>query len=213
MRFENSMREQVWVRYFYPSGSTHEVTRHRAALAPHAEPPGRLADGFDFAVLTAVTTWANVDEPVLRWISTLPPIFDPNAGPRLALPTVTPQPVAEPALSGLDSYEVDESLKRLSSAGFIDGKRHGHSQGCEWRELRLTAKGLQLVDQWPNFDQAASAVGMQLALSLLADDATDSETKSAVKRSAGAVGNLADAILKGTLSGVATEVGRDAGGS
>jgi hypothetical protein len=154
--------------------------------------------------------WADVDGRVLGWVQMLPPTFDPTLGPRLPLATVNPQTVTVPALSGMDSRQVDASLQRLCREGFIDGRRHGHSQGCEWRDLRLTAKGLQLVDEWPNFDQAASALGMHLALGMLAEGAADSDNESTLRHSAAIVASLGDAVLKGTLRTVATETGRNA---
>jgi hypothetical protein len=164
-----------------------------------------------FAVLSGVgNLWSDVDERVLDWVRTLPPTFDPNAGPRLPLATVQPQPVTVPELSGMDSRQVDDSLQRLTTEGFVAGRRHGHSQGCEWRDLRLTAKGLQLFDEWPNFDQAASALGMHLTLGMLADGAADPDDKSALRRSAAIAASLGDAVLKGTLRTVATEAGKDA---
>jgi hypothetical protein len=61
-----------------------------------------------------------------------------------------------------------------------------------------------------SFDQAASALGMHLALGMLAEGAADSDNESTLRRSAAIVASLGDAVLKGTLRTVATETSRDA---
>src|SRR3954451_267950 len=69
--------------------------------------------------------WYVVDERVLRWVLSLPSTFDPSDDPRLNLEQVEPKPVQVPELEGLDSEQVDDSLRRLRSAALIDGKESG----------------------------------------------------------------------------------------
>lgn len=159
-----------------------------------------------------MTLWADVDERVLRWVLSLPATFDPTQNPPLHLPTAAPEPAPVPDLDGLDTRQVDDSMRRLQSGGLIAGKPSEWSAGCSWMDLRVTAKGLQLFDEWPNFDQAASAIGMHLALGELAKAAPDQDTKSALERTRAVVAGMGDAVIKATLQSIAADVGGDVAG-
>lgn len=145
------------------------------------------------------TLWERVDEPVLRWVATLPTVLE------FALVELQiREPVEE--VGSLDSRTVNESLRRLQSHYLIDGEEHQTTHHSTWSKLRLTALGLIVVGEWPDLDRVASAVSLRRLLLSAAEDAPD-EAKTALRRAAGAVARVGDDVLRDVIADVAGSVG------
>jgi hypothetical protein len=146
------------------------------------------------------TLWERVDERVLRWVAALPPAFENDS--ILDFPTRPPRPF-EP-ITGLDTQEVGEALRRLYEAGFIGGKNDYDS----WYDLRLAPRGLVLLGEWPDFELAASAAALHNVLRAVAEQAPEAE-RDAIVRAAGVLGRTVDDVVRGTLADVAHAGGED----
>jgi hypothetical protein len=148
------------------------------------------------------TTWSEIDEPVLHWL--LARDEDEGWTGRLQLP-LRPQPEPRPEIGpALDSRQVDEGLHRLLDHGLIDGERTDAGY-ARWTRLRLRARGLILLGEWPDLDSVASFNGLQALVAILAEQATNYEDQSALRRTAGAIGRLGEGIVESTITSVATE--------
>lgn len=145
------------------------------------------------------TTWDAVDEPVLRWVQSLPPsmetseLFDLHAA-RGSSP-----------IEGLEPGEVDAALQRLVGYGFVAA--NSDDFGLWWR-LRLAPAGLRYFGEWPDVENAVSAATLRRVVRELADQAP-AEQQDAVTRAAGVIGRTADGVLRGTLSEIAHAAGGD----
>jgi hypothetical protein len=147
------------------------------------------------------TLWERVDEPVLRWVATLPPVME------FALVQLEiREPVEE--IDGLDSRTVNESLRRLQSHHLIDGEEHQTTHHSTWSKLRLTALGLIVLGEWPDLDRVASAVALRRLLLGAAEEAPDSE-KAGLRRAAGAIARVSDDVLRDVITEVAGSAGED----
>jgi hypothetical protein len=155
--------------------------------------------------VTEQTLWERVDEPVLRWVATLPPSF---AMEILAFEVATPEPFA--LIPGLNSRDVHESLQRLASHRLVDGVEGPPLQSVTWSKLRVTAFGWIVLGEWPDLDRVATAASLQRLLRVLADDAPEEE-RDALKRAAGVVSRTADEVLRATAADIAGTVGREVG--
>jgi hypothetical protein len=149
-----------------------------------------------------VALWDEVDEPVLRWVRGLPPVFEQNRTYEMA----TRDPVPCEHIAGLRSDEAHDGLRRLADAGLIDADCTEYVSGAKWYGLRVTAGGLMVVDEWPDLDRVASVTGLQLLLQQFAESA-EPEDKPVLRRAIGAVGRLGDELVKGTLKSVAGSAG------
>ena len=151
--------------------------------------------------MAAATLWERVDEPVLRWVASLPPsrTQDPFTFP-------TSEPVPFQPIDGLDTREVTESLHRLWAHGLIDGDEGPPVGEVDWSELRLTATGLVVLGEWPDIDRSATAASVHAILARLAEAADDPEVRGFLLRAAGYAGGLAD----GVVQDLARAVGRGA---
>lgn len=147
--------------------------------------------------------WDEIDEPVLRWVRSLPPVFDQDRTYEMA----TREAVACEHIAGLQSDQVHEALQRLRGAGLVDGQTTEYVNGAKWYDLRVTAAGLTVMDQWPDLDRVVSVAGLQLLLQQFADSATNNEDKGRMRRAAGAVGRLGDELVRGTIRGVGGSAG------
>jgi hypothetical protein len=157
-------------------------------------------------VSRAPTLWDRVDEPVLRWVASLPPTLAPDRS-LLELEIRDPEPF-EPN-PNLNSAEVHESLKRLVSHGLVDGKATDFMQSTTWSRLRVTAFGLIVLGEWPDLDRVATAAALHRLLRALADNAPE-EDRSALRRAAGVIGRTGDEIVRGTAADIAGTLGREA---
>src|SRR4051812_32993505 len=125
-----------------------------------------------------MSTWSDVDEPVLRWVGSLDSTFLPQPiGFRLGLRDGIEDPSEE--VPSLSSELVDESLRRLLDHGLISGRRKEAIGFADWARLRITGQGRQVLGDWPDLDRVASVEGMQLLLDALADEAKDPPTRTA----------------------------------
>ena len=152
-----------------------------------------------------MTTWSEVDEPVLRWLADFGPTFIPQGWQfQFAL-----RDYAEPAeeVEGLTSEQMDQALTRLFDHGLIDGRRTETIGYSIWTRLRVTALGLQLLGEWPELDRLANAEGLRLLLTALADQADTPEEGKALRRTVGVLSKLGDQIVEKTLNDVAGEAG------
>lgn len=150
------------------------------------------------------TLWERVDEPVLRWVASLGSPFEVDV---VKLPSRDPQPF-EP-VAGIDTLEAHDSLMRLCSHGLIDGDQSGTVGYRTWVKLRITARGLIVLGEWPDLDRVVTAAGLHGLLTAISEDAPEG-VRSSLRRAAGVVGRTADDVVRGTAVGVARTLGREA---
>jgi hypothetical protein len=153
--------------------------------------------------VTEGTLWERIDEPVLRWVAGLPPSFEMELHD---LELREPEPFE--ALPGLTSQDVHEALLRLQSYGLIDGVEGKPMRSATWSRLRVTAKGLIVLGEWPDLDRVATAAGLHRLLRALAEEAPE-EQRGTLVRAAGVVSRTADAVVRGAATDVAGSVGRE----
>lgn len=152
------------------------------------------------------TLWERVDEPVLRWVATLPSSL---AMEIRAFGVATPEPF-DP-IPGLNSRDVHQSLQRLRSHRLVDGIEGPAVQSVTWTKLRVAAFGWIVLGEWPDLDRVATAASVHGLLRALADDAPE-QVRSALVRAAGVVSRTADEVVRGTAANVAGTVGGDVAG-
>jgi hypothetical protein len=151
-----------------------------------------------------MTKWDEGDEPVLRWVFSLPPTFDTHE--ILEFPTSEPEPFGP--VEGLDTRTATESLRRLHGYGLIDGRNSGWFGGEGWTELRVTALGLIYLGEWPDLDLVATASMIHHLLRAAANEAPEEE-RAALVRAAGIVGRTVNGVVRDTLTGVAGSAGKE----
>jgi hypothetical protein len=150
------------------------------------------------------TVWERVDEPLLRWVASLPPSL---VAELVNLEERQPEPF--PHVEGLDSRETNDGLYRLVSAGLIDGLDARSMASTTWSRLRVTARGLIVLGEWPDLDRVISAASPTTLLRRLAEEAPE-EHKSALERTAGVLSRTADDALKGTAAEIAKTLTKEA---
>lgn len=150
------------------------------------------------------TLWDRVDEPVLRWVASLPPSLSMESHD---LEVRTPEPF-DP-LPGLSTGEVHESLKRLVSHGLVDGRDAAFMESSTWSKLRVTASGWIVLGEWPDLDRVATAASIHRLLHDLAEEAPEAE-RGALRRAAGVVSRTADEVVRGTAADIARTIAREA---
>jgi hypothetical protein len=150
------------------------------------------------------TLWERVDEPVLRWVATLPSSLEMEIH---ELKLADPPPFE--AVEGVTSRDVHESLQRLASHGLISGSESPAMQSTDWSKLRVTAHGWIVLGEWPDLDRVASAASVHTLLRALAEEAPE-EKRQALVRAAGTVSRTTDEVVRGTLTDVARTIGREA---
>jgi hypothetical protein len=149
-----------------------------------------------------VALWDDIDQPVLRWVRGLPALLEQDRTYELAVR----DPIECEEIPGVRSHEAHASLQRLLGVGLIDAGCTEYVSGAKWYNLRVTAQGLAVLDEWPDLDRVASVAGLQLVLQQFAATADDDD-KSVLRRAAGAIGRLGDDLVKGTLKSVAGGAG------
>jgi len=152
------------------------------------------------------TTWTTVDERVLRWVLAQLPTLEQPSEIR-DYPTREPQPF--PEIEGLDTRQVSEALYRLKSHGLIDGGEDDMGRMVLWWRVRVTARGLQVLGEWPDLDCIASAVSIRNVLLELAGDAPAEEQK-ALKRAAGLLGRTSAEVVRDALAELSSDATREA---
>jgi hypothetical protein len=152
-----------------------------------------------------MSTWDEVDERVLRWL--FEQDSNPDWGGRTDNLVLRPAPEPQPAFAGdLDARQVDEALTRLQGYDLIAGERGATTHHAYWSRLRVKAKGLILLGEWPDLDRVASAQGLTVLLVELANEAQDPDDRTALRRTAGAVGRLGDGIVNSTIESLGGEL-------
>ncbi len=156
------------------------------------------------ARMLGMSTWTEIDERVLRWL--LDQDSNPDWNGRIKLVVHgEPQPFRD--LNGeIDSRQADEALTRLQSYGLIAGVRTGTVMVAFWSGLRLAPRGLILLGEWPDLDRVASLEGLQAVFAGLAKQAEDADDRTALRRTAGAIGRLGEGIVDSTIESLGEEL-------
>jgi len=157
-----------------------------------------------------MSTWTESDEPTLRWLrdqgsSFLPETWNLQLGLRQSVELAAEVP-------GLDSEQMDRALTRLHEHGLIDGRRQETTGYASWSGLRITARGMQVLGEWPDLDQLTSAVGMKMLLDELAKSAADTEDQGALRRMVGVIGEVGEGVALNALNTAAGDLGGEVGG-
>ncbi len=121
------------------------------------------------------------------------------------------EPQAFEPIPGLDSRDVDASLKRLVSYGLVDGTESPSMGRTVWGKLRVTAAGWVVLGEWPDLDRVATATSLHRLLRTLADEAPEEE-RPALIRAAGVVSRTADEVVRGAAADIAKTIGDEAAG-
>jgi hypothetical protein len=151
-----------------------------------------------------MSTWTEIDEPALRWL--LEQDSNPDWGGRIKLVVYgQPQPFRD-LDDEIDSRQADEALTRLESHGLIAGVRTGSAMAAFWSGLRLAPRGLILLGEWPDLDRVASLEGLQAVFTGLAKQAEDAGDRTALRRTAGAIGRLGEGIVESTIESLGEEL-------
>jgi len=150
--------------------------------------------------------WERIDEPVLRWVATLPPSLGMDF---YELDLREPQPFE--AIPDLDSKEVHDSLRRLTSYGLVASSLSLAGHDALWKAPRVTSSGWIVLGEWPDLDRVATAASLHQLLRALADNAPKEE-RGALLRAAGVVSHTADDVLRATATDVAKTFGKEAAG-
>jgi hypothetical protein len=146
-----------------------------------------------------MSTWDEVDDRILRWL--LAQDSSPEwRGISGSLPN-QPEPVPRFG-EDLDSRQVAESLRRLVGYGFVDGTREATFSDVTWTDLRVTARGLIVLGEWPDMDRVAGAHGLVFLLSELAGEASDEDDQRSLRKAAGTVQRLGEDIVASTMESV-----------
>lgn len=152
-----------------------------------------------------MAVWDEIDDRVLRWV--LDRDADSDWQGRTENLVFRPEPESQAAFRGdLDARQVDEALTRLYGHGLIAGDRGATAHYAYWSQLRLTAHGLILLGEWPDLDRVASAEGLAVPLTELADEASNAEDTKALRQTAGAIGRLGEGIVNSTVASVGKEL-------
>jgi hypothetical protein len=154
--------------------------------------------------MPGVSTWTEIDERVLRWL--LAQDVNPGRDGRIKLTVYgDPQPFQD--LNGqIDSRQADEAPTRLHSYGLIAGVRTGTAMAAFWSGLRLAPRGLILLGEWPDLDRVASLEGLQAVFAELAKQAEDAGDRTALRRTAGAMGRLGGSIVDSVIESLGEEL-------
>lgn len=157
-----------------------------------------------------MSTWTESDEPVLRWLQAQAPSFLPQTWRlELGLRDSVEPPDEVP---GLNSEQMDQALTRLLEHGLIAGRRQETIGYAYWSGLRVTARALQVLGEWPDLDQLTSAVGVKMLLNELARSAGDAEDQGALRRMVGVIGEVGEGVALSTLNAAAGDLGADLDG-
>lgn len=155
--------------------------------------------------MDGMSTWTDVDERVLRWLASKPPVLEqPSEIPSFAIS----EPVPFEEIEGVDSREVSDALYRLLMHGFIAGGEDNIGNFTMWWQLRLGPKGLQYLGEWPDLDRVASALSIRNILLELAKEAPAEEQK-ALKRTAGLLARTSGEVVRDALGDLRSNSGGD----
>lgn len=97
------------------------------------------------------------------------------------------------------------------SHDLVDGDRRESIGYAAWFKLRVTARGFQVLDEWPNLKQLAAAESVQAVLAGVAQGSSDAEERGTLRGAAGVVASLGEGIVQNVLTGVTRDLGQQAG--
>jgi hypothetical protein len=156
------------------------------------------------ATMPSMTTWSDVDEPLLRWLLDREATDDMYR--EIIKLTLRTDPEPEPEFGpGLDSGQVDDGLRRLRDHRLIEGERGETIGYAIWSKLRLRAEGLIVLGEWPDLERVASFTGVQTLVATLAEQTADPDDRRALRQTAGAIARLGEGIFESTIGSVATD--------
>jgi hypothetical protein len=148
----------------------------------------------------SASTWDRIDEPVLRWVATLPPSL--ATGKIWDFRAVND---GDAPVDGVMPSDVDAALHRLERAAFVAGNS---DPGMHlWWSLRLAPNGLVYLGEWPDVELATSSAALRSVLRALADNAPSDDQRDALARAAGFVGRTMDGVLRDTVNSIARDAG------
>jgi hypothetical protein len=154
-----------------------------------------------------MTTWSDIDEPVLRFVAAQPPSMPPSWAWRLQL---RPETIPSSEVDGLDERQIDEAMLRLQSAGLVDvGERSETIGYATWSRPRVTALGSMVLGVWPDLDRIDAVEALQVSLAALAEHEPDQQRQSALRRAAGLLASLSASVAVKLVSSAADEASGD----
>lgn len=155
-----------------------------------------------------MTTWDDIDEPVLRFIGAQGSSMPPAWAWKLELrPTV-----ASTEVGGLDERQIDEAMLRLQSAGLVDARQRSETIAyAMWTRPRVTALGSMVLGVWPDLDHVDMVATLQTSLAALAEHEAEPARQIALRRAAGFVGSLSEGIALKIIAGATGGLGKGTG--
>jgi hypothetical protein len=157
--------------------------------------------------MSGQTLWDRVDGPILGWVASLGSVLQSDNRVDLELR----EPERFEPVPSLTSRDVQQSLRRLDSYGLIEAIESAAFGNSSWSRLRVTARGLIVLGEWPDLDRVANAASLHRLLRALSDDAPDAD-RPALRRAAGVVARYSDEVLRGTAADLAGAAGEKAAG-
>lgn len=155
-----------------------------------------------------MTTWTDIDEPVLRFLAEQPASVMPGWDWHLALRP----PVDSSEIQGLDERQIDEALFRLESVGLMDSRDRSETVAyAVWYKPRVTALGSMVLGVWPDLDRVDAVESLQVSLAALAEQEPDSERQGALRRAAAMLASLSGSIATRLAADAAAQAGGDFG--
>ena len=102
------------------------------------------------------------------------------------------------AATGLPKDEVDDGVRALLEASYIDGRETGSMDELfDWWDLRLRERGRRAVKQWPSDDPGETLVQL---LEERLSQASDPAERSRLSQVLDAVRDVGTGVLSGVLS-------------
>jgi hypothetical protein len=139
--------------------------------------------------MSGQTLWDRVDGPILGWVASLGSVLQSDNRVDLELR----EPERFEPVPSLTSRDVQQSLRRLDSYGLIEAIESAAFGNSSWSRLRVTARGLIVLGEWPDLDRVANAASLH-------------------RLAAGVVARYSDEVLRGTAADLAGAAGEKAAG-
>ena len=148
---------------------------------------------------TGQSTWDRIDLPVLRYVQTFPYHmqwhFDRKG--------------QDEELPQFGGEELDQALRRLEGYGLVTWRHRNETTGYfVYTHLRLTPRGLRVLEEWPPAEEAQIGAALVQVLLALAEDADEPEAKL-LRRAAGAAGRFAGDVVFDVAKGEFRKMGGD----
>ena len=112
---------------------------------------------------------------------------------------------------GLSDDALYDTILQLRDAGYVeyDDITFHHPAGAHVFGLRVSGRGLQVLGEWPRFEQLISPLTMAALLEQLADFVPEEEAEP-MRRSASLVKRMAGTVLRSTAVGAGSQLARHA---